>query len=109
MSLTLTVESLKNAMFRGPVVFADGAKGMAVQEHVCVDEPRFGYAWRRENRRDRGRTYYTVDGAEVPSLEEACRLLALPPDPNSPFEVRKRVLAEAKARREARKAEESKP
>lgn len=105
MALELTVESLKAAMFRGPTVFGDGAKGLAFQEHACVDEPRFGYTWRRENRKDRGRTFYTVDGDEVPTLEEACRRLALPPDPNSRAEYIRRDREEHVARKAAGESE----
>lgn len=104
MSIELTVEALKAAKFRGPTVFGDGAKGMAFQEHVCVDEPRFGYTWRRENRKDRGRTFYTVDGDEV-SLEEACKRLALPPDPNSRAEKMRVYMEERRARKAAAEGE----
>lgn len=83
-SITLTEDGLKAAKFRGPVAFYDGAKGMSQQDFECVDEPRFGYSWRREHRGDRGRQFYTVDGKEVADLAEACRLLALPEDPQSP-------------------------
>ena len=48
--------------FRGPVRFYDGRKGMARQDYECVAEPRFGYSWQRENRQDKGRQFYTVDG-----------------------------------------------
>lgn len=82
--LTLTEEALKAAKFRGPTRFADGRGGLAQQDFECVDDPRFGYSWRRESRKDRGRQFYTVDGKEVADLTEACRLLALPEDPESP-------------------------
>jgi hypothetical protein len=90
MPLELTVAALKEAKFRGPVAFYDGRNGMARQDFEAVDEPRFGYFWRREDRKDRGRQAYMVDGKEVANLEEAVKLLALPPDPDSPAEVRKR-------------------
>lgn len=90
----LTVEALKAMKFRGPVRFYDGRKGMAQQDFECVDLPRFGYSWRRETRKDRGRQYFTVDGTEVKDLGEACRLLALPPDQNSPLELLKQMTEE---------------
>lgn len=93
--LELTEEALKAAKFKGPVRFMDGRKGMAQQDFACVLEPRFGYSWRRENRKDRGRQFYTVDGAEVPDLAEACRRLALPPDPESPAEQMRRYFEES--------------
>lgn len=95
--LELTEESLKAAKFKGPVAFYDGNKGMAQQDFECVDEPRFGYSWRREDRKDRGRQFFTVDGKEVPDLAEACRLLALPEDPESPRAALKRLFEESKA------------
>lgn len=94
MSLELTVKSLEDAKFRGPVAFYDGKNGMARQDFECVEEPRFGYFWRRENRNDRGRQSYMVDGAEVRNLAEACEKLGLPPDPDSPRETRARERAE---------------
>lgn len=90
LSAKWTVEALKSAKFRGPVAFYDGNAGMARQDFECVDEPRFGYFWRRENYKDRGRQAYMVDGAEVASLEEACALLAQPPNAESPKEVLRR-------------------
>lgn len=97
MALELNVDSLKAAKFRGPVAFYDYAKGGARQDFECVDEPRFGYFWERKTRKDQGRQSYMVDGAEVPSLEKACELLASPPDPNSPREVHKRWHEEFEA------------
>lgn len=90
--LELTEEALKAAKFKGPVRFYDGRKGMAQQDFECVLNARFGYSWRRESRKERGRQFYTVDGAEVPDLAEACRRLALPPDPESPAEKMKRLF-----------------
>lgn len=90
----LTPEALGKALFRGPVAFYDGAKGMARQDFECVAEPRFGYFWRRENRKDRGRQAYMVDGKEVADLAEACRLLAAPADPDSPRERMRRDSGE---------------
>lgn len=78
--------ALKEMKFRGPVRFLDGAKGMAQQDYEAVDNPRFGYSWRRENRKDKGRQFYTVDGREVADLDEAAKLLAAAPDPESPHE-----------------------
>lgn len=92
--MELTVDALKDAKFKGPVRFSDGYGGMARQDFECVDEPRFGYFWQRENRKDKGRQAYTVDGTEVASLDDACRLLALPPDPSSPAEAMKRHIEE---------------
>ena len=84
MPLELTTDALKKAEFRGPVRFYDGRGGMARQDFECVAEPRFGYFWQRENRKDKGRQAYTVDGKEVENLDEACRLLADPPAADSP-------------------------
>lgn len=92
--LELTEEALKAAKFKGPVRYLDGRKGMAQQDFQCVLEPRFGYSWRRESRKEHGRQFYTVDGAEVPDLAEACKRLALPPDPDSPAEQMKRLFEE---------------
>lgn len=92
--MELTPEALKKAEFRGPVRFYDGAKGMARQDFQCVEEPRFGYCWKREDRNDRGRQAYMVDGKEVADLEEACRLLALPIDPESPDALLRREIDE---------------
>jgi hypothetical protein len=86
------IDDLKKAKFRGPVAFYDGARGMARQDFECVDNPRFGCFWRRENSKDKGRTAYMVDGCEVADLDEAARLLALPPDPDSPREKRNQRL-----------------
>jgi hypothetical protein len=86
MPLELTIEALKAAEFRGPVKFYDGRGGMARQDFECVAEPRFGYFWQRESRKDKGRQAYMVDGREVASLDEAVKLLALPPSPDSPDE-----------------------
>lgn len=86
---TYTIErvtEMSEGQFKGPMRFYDGRNGWARQDFVSMDEPRFGYAWQRENRKDKGRTYYLVDGAEVSDLEEATRLLSLPPDPESPDE-----------------------
>jgi hypothetical protein len=91
---TLTEEGLKEARFRGPTRFADGRGGMAQQDFECVAEPRFGYSWRRESRKDRGRQFYTVDGKEIADLAEACRLLALPEDPESPRALMRRMFEE---------------
>jgi hypothetical protein len=78
-----TVEQLR-AMKLSPELFGDGARGMAFQTETAREEPRFGREWRRKDRRDPGRTYTTVDGNEVASLEEAVAKLALPMDPESP-------------------------
>lgn len=94
MTIALTPEALKEAKFRGPVRFYDGAKGMARQDFQCVDEPRFGYFWTRKDRKDRGRQAYMVDGKEVADLDEACRLLAAPVDPESPDAVLRREVDE---------------
>lgn len=95
--MELSVEVLKAAKFRGPVAFYDGAGGMARQDFQCIEEPRFGYFWQRQDRKDKGRQAYMVDGKEVADLDEACRLLALPVDPESPAEISKRSLAEFQA------------
>lgn len=94
--MDLTPEALSQAKFRGPVRFYDGSNGWARQEFDCVDEPRFGYAWQRDSRKDKGRQYYTVDGAEVADFAEAARLLALPPDPQSPAQQAKASIDEFK-------------
>jgi hypothetical protein len=95
--LALTAEGLKAAKFRGPTAFYDGAKGMAQQDFECVIEPRFGYSWRRETRKDHGRQFYTVDGVEVADIADACRLLALPPADDSPRELMRRMFEEMRA------------
>lgn len=97
MSLELTAEALSKAPFRGPVRFYDGRGGMARQDFECVAEPRFGYFWQRESREDRGRQAYMVDGREVADLDEACRLLAAPPAPDSPDAVLRKSIDEFKA------------
>lgn len=94
------VEALKAAKFRGQMRFADGTAGMAEQDHECVDDPRFGYRWRREDYDDKGRVFYTVDGREVADLDEAARLLAQPADTDSPRERMRRIFADPDARRE---------
>jgi hypothetical protein len=86
--------ALSKGKFRGPVKFYDGRGGWARQDFVSIDEPRFGYAWQRENRKDKGRTWFMVDGAQVADFAEADRLLAEPPKADSPAEVQKRELEE---------------
>lgn len=93
----MTPEELKAAVFRGPIRFIDGRRGMAQQDFECVANPRFGYSWRREDRTDKGRQFYTVDGGEVADLEEAARLLAAPPPADSPAEQRRRAIDEFEA------------
>lgn len=88
----MTPQELKDALFKGPIRFLDGAKGMAQQDYECATESRFGYSWRRENHRDKGRQFYTVDGKEVVDLDEAVVLLALPADTDSPAERRRRSI-----------------
>lgn len=95
--LELTAAGLKDALFRGPVAFYDGRNGMARQDFQCVAEPRFGYFWARKDRKDKGRQAYMVDGREVADLDEAARLLALPPAPDSPDELRRKSHDEFKA------------
>lgn len=85
-SIVLSATDLANMKFRGPVAFYDGANGMARQEFECISEPRFGYAWERKNRDDKGRQFYMIDGAEVSDFEQAAALLAKPADPESPRE-----------------------
>ncbi len=85
---------LSKMMFRGPVRFYDGRKGMAQQDFEAVDEPRFGYSWRREEYGDKGRQFYTVDGDEVADLAEAATKLAEPPSPDSKAEKLKAAHAE---------------
>lgn len=92
--MNLDIEELKKAKFRGPVTFGDGANGMAFQAFECVDNTRFGYTWRRENRNDPGRQFYTVDGSEVKDLAEAIDLLQRDPDPESPSMRLKKHLEE---------------
>lgn len=98
-SSTITREGLEKAKFRGPMQFSDGHKGMARQDYECVSEPRFGYAWRREEYGDQGRTFYTVDGREVADLDEAARLLTEPADPESPRERMQRIFRDPDSRR----------
>jgi hypothetical protein len=71
MKLDLSENGLKAAKFKGPVRFIDGRGGMARQDYQCVDEPRFGYFWQRNDRKDKGRQAYMVDGVEVADLAEA--------------------------------------
>jgi hypothetical protein len=101
----VTADILAKAKFRGPVRYSDGRNGMAQQDHECVDNPRFGYSWRRESRKEKGRVFYTVDGVEVGSLDEAARHLLRDPDPQSPRERMKALLAEGPAERQRRHAE----
>ena len=75
---------LSKGQFRGPVKFYDGRGGWARQDFQSMAEPRFGYAWQREDRNDRGRTWWMVDGKEVADFDEADRLLASPPAADSP-------------------------
>lgn len=82
-----TFEQLQAFEMRGPVRFYDGRNGMARQDFEAVGESRLGYSWRRENRKDKGRQFYTVDGAEIENLEAAIPLLAASPDPESPREI----------------------
>lgn len=93
----MTIDELKEARFCGPVRFLDGARGMAQQDFECVANPRFGYSWRREHRKDPGRQFYTVDGKEVASIEAAAALLGADPDPESPREAYRRHVEEFKA------------
>lgn len=92
--MDLTPQALSEAKFRGPVRFYDGAGGMARQDFECIDNPRFGYYWRRENRKDHGRQSYTVDGADVADLAEACAKLAVDAAPDSPDQLLKRSVDE---------------
>ena len=101
----VTADILAKAKFRGPVRYADGRNGMAQQDHECVDNPRFGYAWKRDNRQDKGRVFYTVDGVEMPDLETAAKHLQAEPDPDSPREALKRLMSETPAERQARHAQ----
>lgn len=92
--MTYEVEALEKMRFRGPVRFYDGRKGMAQQDFQAVDEPRFGYSWRREEYADKGRQFFTVDGDEVADLADAARKLAEPPSPDSKLEVLRRYAEE---------------
>lgn len=92
--MELTEKSLAEAKFKGPVAFYDGRNGMARQDFQCIDEPRFGYFWQRENRKDSGRQSFMVDGAEVESLEQAAAILASPPRQDSPSELRRQSMDE---------------
>lgn len=92
--MTHDAEALSKMMFRGPVRFYDGRKGMAQQDFVASDEPRFGYSWRREEYGDKGRQFYTVDGDEVADLTAAAEKLTAPPSPESKAEKLKAAHAE---------------
>lgn len=84
MNEKITLEQLTAAKeFRGPIRFADGRNGMAQQDFESITIPRFGYAWRRENRKDKGVTFYLVDGLRVETLEEAAERLNAPPREDS--------------------------
>ena len=85
---------LSKGQFRGPVKFYDGRGGWARQDFQSMAEPRFGYAWQREDRNDRGRTWWMVDGKEVADFDEADRLLASPPAADSPDEIMRREMDE---------------
>ncbi len=103
--------------FKGPTRFYDGRGGWARQDFESVENPRFGYAWQRESRKDKGRTWFMVDGKEVTDFAEADRLLAAEPAPDSPdvlmraemdefsasppFGVATRVLSEARCNADA--------
>lgn len=94
--IELTVEALKATKMKGPTRFGDGARGMAFQDFESVDEPRFGYRWHRDHRKDPGRQFYTVDWEEVASLEEAIEKLSKPADPGSQREVWRQFAEETK-------------
>lgn len=96
-AVKLEASDLAKMEFRGPVAFYDGYNGWARQDFQAVNEPRFTYAWQREDRGGGGRQYYMVDGREVASLEEAAKLLALPADPDSPAERQRREISDFKA------------
>lgn len=100
----VTADILAKAKFRGPVRYADGRNGMARQDHECVDNPRFGYSWKRDNRQEKGRIFYTVDGVEMPDLETAARHLLAEPDPDSPREVMRRYMSASPEERQLRHA-----
>lgn len=100
-----TTEQLQKAKFRGPVRFADGRKGMAQQDFEWPENPRFGYSWRREDRSDKGRTFMTVDGAEVATFEKAIELLAAAPDPESPRERMRAFIGRSPEERQLRHIE----
>lgn len=78
---------MSTGKFKGPTKFYDGRNGWARQDFESLENPRFGYAWQRENRKDRGRTWFMVDGREVADFDEADQLLALPPSPDNPAEL----------------------
>lgn len=89
-----SAEALSKGRFRGPTKFYDGRGGWARQDFESVDNPRFGYAWQRENRKDRGRQWWMVDGQEVKDFAEADKLLADPPASDSPSEQFRREMEE---------------
>jgi len=92
-----TAEELAKVEVTGPVLFADGARGMARQEFQAVGIERLRYVWSRKDRDDKGRTYWAVDGTEVADLAHAAEMLNRDPDPESPAEQWKRWRAEQDA------------
>jgi hypothetical protein len=103
-----TVEQLQAMQLRADM-FGDGARGMAFQTYVAIEEPRFGKKWERRTRNDSGRTFTTVDGYEVATLEEAVAKLAQPMDPDSPLAQWLELLESFRKDDEKREAKVSPP
>lgn len=74
----ITVEDLKSCHMKA-VLFADGAKGSALQVHRCVEHPRLTQTWVRESRTDKGTITLAVDDIAVPDLQAAVDLLNAAP------------------------------
>jgi hypothetical protein len=73
----ITADDLRKCSLRA-ITFLDGAKGAAIQVHECVEHPRLGVTWTRKDRNDKGETFYTVDGIQVETLDDAAALLNKP-------------------------------
>jgi hypothetical protein len=75
--LKITAEDLRNSN-RKTTMFADMARGGAMQSGHLVQHPRVTWVWQRQTRTAQGVLTYAVDGVEVGSLAEAARRLNEP-------------------------------
>lgn len=106
----ITRESLQGCTLE-VLAFLDGPRGAAQQIRRCVQHPRLCKVWVRPNRKDEGREFWTVDGAECADLDEAIERLNGPPQENrSELAQAQRELAQVQERRkERRRLAELKP
>jgi hypothetical protein len=95
----ITRESLQGCTLE-VLAFLDGPRGAAQQIRRCVQHPRLCKVWARPNRKDDGREFWTVDGAECANLDEAIDRLNRPaPEDQSLVGRHERALDERAARR----------